>query len=143
MTYAVTGNTNAALVTTSVSAGVLTLGFVENGFGTATLTVEATSGSHAVTDTFTVTILNVDDPPTGSQENITVTEDAPNSVLPLASIFTDIDNPAADITVVATNDNPDLLTATVNGDNLTVAYHANQHGQAAITLGWNLWRPGE
>ena len=83
---------------------------------------------------FTVTVTSVDDPPTGSQENITVTEDAANSVLPLANIFTDVDNPAADITAVVTNDNPDLLTATVDTANLTLAYHANQHGQAAITL---------
>jgi hypothetical protein len=65
LTYTVLTNTNTALVTTSISSGVLTLDYVADEFGTATITVQATdTGGATVTDTFDVTVNSKNDAPT-------------------------------------------------------------------------------
>ena len=56
MTYGVTENSNPALVTTSVAGDTLTLDFQDDAYGTATISLTATSGPNTVSDTFIVTI---------------------------------------------------------------------------------------
>ncbi len=63
MTYAVTLNTNSTLVTTSITGDTLTLDFQDDQYGTANITVTASSGLDTANDTFTVTITNVNDLP--------------------------------------------------------------------------------
>ena len=82
MSYAVSANSNSTLVTTSVTGDTLTLDFQAQQYGTAdNLTVTATSGvGHTVSDTFIVTIDNVNDLPVvaSALSDITPTEDDPN-----------------------------------------------------------------
>ncbi len=55
---AITANTNSALVTTSTDGQSLTLSFANNQFGTADITVEATSNGKTVTDVFRVIVID-------------------------------------------------------------------------------------
>ena len=64
MSYAVSANSNSTLVTTSVAGDTLTLDFQDQQYGTAEITVTATSGVRTRSaDTFIVTIDNVNDLP--------------------------------------------------------------------------------
>ena len=122
LVYTVVGNTNAALFTSTAvngAAGTLTLDYAPNAFGTADLTVRATDTSGAFVDTtFTVTVNPVNDTPTTSGlANVTVNEDAPDTVVNLFAAFADVEDadPALVYTVVG-NTNAALFTSTaVNG----------------------------
>ncbi|MEJ2261757.1 MAG: hypothetical protein P8X83_08960 [Nitrosopumilaceae archaeon] len=65
LTYTVFANDNPGLVGTSISDGSLTLSYTPDAFGEANITIRATdSGLLTVDDTFNVTVLEVNDPPT-------------------------------------------------------------------------------
>ncbi len=84
-----------------------------------------------------VTVNPVDDPPTVANPiaDITVNEDAPDTVIDLTNVFTDIDN---DITAIfktiPSNSNPALVSANLTGSILTLSYKPNQSGTAEITI---------
>ncbi len=143
LVYTVVGNTNAALFTSTAvngAAGTLTLDYAPNAFGTADLTVRATDTSGAFVDTtFTVTVNPVNDTPTTSGlANVTVNEDAPDTVVNLFAAFADVEDadPALVYTVVG-NTNAALFTSTaVNGaaGTLTLDYAPNAFGTADLTV---------
>jgi len=91
----------------------------------------AHSGYHHLS----VTVGPVDDDPTapGQIADVTVDEDAADTVITLGAVFGDIDS-AAIAKSVASNSSPELLTATVDGDTLTLAYLPDQHGTAEIVI---------
>ncbi len=52
---------------------------------------------------------------------MTVNEDSPNSMINLTNVFTDIDDDdSAIVKSAASNTNPDLVEATILGDQLTL-----------------------
>jgi hypothetical protein len=64
-----------------------------------------------------------------------VDEDAADTVLDLSNVFSDPDIPTGDsLTLTVTNGNSDLLSATLNGSDLSLDYMDNQHGTATITV---------
>ncbi|MCP4174624.1 MAG: tandem-95 repeat protein, partial [Fuerstiella sp.] len=84
-----------------------------------------------------VTVTPTDDGPlvSAALPDVTVSEDAGNTPVSLASLFTDIDNDNSGIVKsVLSNSNPGLVSATVIGDTLTLAYQADQNGTAYITV---------
>ncbi len=106
--------------------------------GSLEIKVTATDNNGAtVSDDFSLTVENVDDPPFVANEiaNVTVDEDADDSVIDLSDVFSDVDNDNDAITkTISTNSNEDLVTATIDGDNLTLDYLENQSGTAEITV---------
>ena len=142
LTYTVVGNTNAALFTgTAVNgvAGTLTLDYAPDSNGTADVTVRATDTSGAfVESTFTVTVNPVNDTPTSSIGNVTVNEDAPDSVIDLFAAFADIEDADAALTyTVVANTNAALFTSTaVNAvaGTLTLDYAPDSNGTADLTV---------
>ena len=106
--------------------------------GTLNVKVTATdNGNEIVTDSFVLTIENVDDAPVVQNElaDLIVDEDADNSVIDLSNIFTDIDNDDSAIEKsVLANTNEELVTATIEGNNLTLDYLDHQSGTADITI---------
>ena len=138
MTYAVAENSNITLVTTSVAGDTLTLDFQDHQFGTASISVTATSGGDAVTETFIVTITNVNDPPLviSALPDITPTEDAANHNIELAGAFHDNDpiDDAAMTYAVTQNNKPSLVTTSVAGNMLTLDFQDQQYGQAEISV---------
>jgi hypothetical protein len=132
-------NDNSALLTASVSGSDLTLDYAADQHGTANITVRATDLAGAyVEDSFLVTVNGVNDAPTVAVpiEDVTVFEDAPDTVLDLSETFADVDiaTNGDSLTLSVTNDNPMLLTASIADSILTLDYAADQHGTANITV---------
>ena len=133
----VISNSNSALVTTTVNGDNLTLDYQDNQSGMAEITVRGTSNGQAVDETFTVTVNPVDDLPLVSDEidDVMVKENADDSVIDLSNTFSDIDNDdSAIIKNIASNSNEDLVTANIDGNNLTLDYQNDRFGMAEITV---------
>ena len=75
----------------------------------------------------------MDDGPTvaNAMADVTVNEDAVNTTIDLSAVFNDIDSNAIAKSVV-TNTNNSLVTASIDGDTLTLTYGAGQNGVAKI-----------
>jgi len=140
ITLSIVGNTNSSLVTTSLVGNSLTLAYAANQNGTSNITVRATDLSgNWVEDTFLVTVNVIADVPTveNAIADVTVSEDAPNTVLDLSNVFDDVDILTNGDTLtlsVSTNNNPSLVDASIAGNSLTLDYLANQNGTANITI---------
>lgn len=105
--------------------------------GTDSFTYSVSDGTDTATATVTVNVTPVDDAPTVANPvaDLTATENDPDTIIDLFSVFTDIDNDDAAITkTVLTNSNESLLTATIVGDKLTLDYLPNRFGTAEITI---------
>ncbi|NEP79779.1 MAG: hypothetical protein F6K39_17360, partial [Okeania sp. SIO3B3] len=135
LTYEVASNSNEGLVTSTLRGDKLTLDFLDDKFGNAEIQVKATADDgEFVSDTFTVNVAAVDDEPVLANPiaDVTATEDGDNLTIDISSVFTDADS---SITFAApTNNNPSLVTATVEGNNLILDYLDNQSGAAEITV---------
>jgi hypothetical protein len=129
-------SSNPSLVTASMSGEILTLDYQTDQNGTATITVIGTSNTVDVNDTFTVTVSEVDDPPTvvNAISSVSVLEDALATTIDLSNIFNDVDDDNASITKSATSSNTSLVTVSVTGDELTLHYQADQNGTATVTV---------
>ena len=129
-------SSNASLVTATVNGNTLTLDYQPNQSGSATITVTGTSNGQAVSDVFTATVSPVDDAPVVANAiaDLSAAEDAADATIDLANLFNDLDDDNASITKAVTSSNASLVTATVNGNTLTLDYQANQSGTATITV---------
>ena len=94
ITPSVLSNNNSALITTSISGKTLTLNFQNNQNGTAELVIRGTSNGKTADDTFQIIVNAVDDAPTvaNAPSDVTVNEDADNTVIDLSNVINDIDN---------------------------------------------------
>ncbi|MEL7509558.1 MAG: carbohydrate-binding domain-containing protein [Cyanobacteria bacterium J06554_1] len=145
LTYTITNNTNPNLVTPSAISsadGELTLNYVTTGIGSADITVRATDSKGLfVEDTFTVTVtdpLANTAPTTSGIANVTVTEGAANTVVPLFDAFADAQDTDTALTYTVTgNTNPALVIpsaiSSADGE-LTLSYVATGNGTADITV---------
>jgi hypothetical protein len=133
----VSDNSNESLVTATINGNNLTLDYQDNQSGTAAITIQGEANGETVEDTFTVTVNPIDDLPVveNALADVTVEEDAENTLIDISDLFTDIDNDNNAIALrVSDNSNESLVTATINGNNLTLDYQDNQSGTAAITI---------
>ena len=139
ITKVVQQNNNPTIVTATITNGnTLNLNYQPNQSGTATIAIRATSGGQTVDDVFLVTVNAINDPPTvlNPIADVTVDEDADNTVIDLTNVFTDTDNdPTLIVKTVQNNSNETLVTATItNGNTLTLDYQSDQSGTANITI---------
>lgn len=90
-------------------------------------------GAFAI-DTVKITIKPVDDPMTIGEliPDITVQEDAADSLIDLTKTFIDTDN--AIITTVLKNSNPTLFSSTISNNILTLNFSEEQNGDAEIII---------
>src|SRR5438034_1240946 len=103
----------------------------------------ANGGVDSLTNSFTITVLSVNDAPTMSGlTNLTILEDSGLQTVNLSGLNPGPSNESTQtLTITATSDNPSLIPdPTVNytnpaaGGNLTFAPVANQFGSATITV---------
>ncbi|GAB4548650.1 MAG: hypothetical protein Tsb0014_43330 [Pleurocapsa sp.] len=89
------------------------------------------------TASVTVNLTNIDDAPTVANliPSQTVDEDSDPITIDLSNVFNDVDNSNAAITKAVTdNTNENLVTTTLNGNDLTLAFEPNANGEAIITV---------
>ena len=146
----VTSETNAFLFSTTPevsSTGTLTFTPANNVSGTSTVTLFLSDNGGIAnggvdtspSQTFTITISNNNDPPTTTGiADVSVLEDAGDTVINLYGAFEDEEDRDEDlIYAVTSNTNSSLFTATsINDSNglLTLDYAPNQNGSATITV---------
>ncbi|KPA18084.1 hypothetical protein MHK_001698, partial [Candidatus Magnetomorum sp. HK-1] len=82
-------NNNQSLLETSLTDNNLYLMFQPDAFGASTITVRGTSQGKTVDNSFTVTVIPVDDPPIilNPLDDLTVNEDAPETSIDLSTVF--------------------------------------------------------
>ena len=138
LTLSVAGNTNLDLVSTHLVGTDLTLAFATDQHGVADVTIRATdTAGEWGEETFTVTVSPVNDGPVvvTPLSDVTVSEDAADTVVDLSGVFDDIDLPADTLTLsVAGNTNLDLVSTSLVGTNLTLAFATDQSGTANVTI---------
>jgi hypothetical protein len=130
-------NTNADLVQTSLTGNSLRLILRNLAYGEADITIMALSNNKTVTDTFALTVNNIDLPPVVNQgiPDILTYENDSDRLISLNKVFTDVDNDDAAITITLTdNTRPELVYCTINGDTLRMQFMENQTGKTSITL---------
>jgi hypothetical protein len=93
----------------------------------------------ALTDLITVnvTISPVDDAPVVANplSDVSFVTNGPDATIDLSNVFNDPDDDNASIVkTLKSNDNPNLVTATVTGDDLTLNFQPNANGTAVITV---------
>jgi PKD repeat protein len=128
-------NDNESLVKTTINNNQLVLSYTSDAFGTATIVIRGTSGGKHVDDSFMLTVISVDDPPTllNPLADITANEDDPNDMIDLTDVFSDIDNSDIQLSIVE-NTNTSLVKATIIDNQLMLSYLANQNGTASMTI---------
>ena len=142
LTFAVVGNTNAALVQVTLDAETnqLMLSYTAESSGAAVLTLRATDAAGFATETsFTVNVTAVNDAPTTSGlSDVSVAEDAAATVVDLWSAFADVDHLDGELTYeIVANSQPSLFGSTAidaQAGTLTLAYATNAFGAAMLTV---------
>ncbi len=135
LTYSVQ-NDNQDLVNASVSASTLTLAFQPNQFGQATITVTASDGSESTDDEFVVTVNPVNDNPTTSGiADVNVQENSSPIDINIYNAFADLEDTDENLTYsVVGNTVNTLVSTSINAENLTLTFAANQNGSSNITV---------
>ena len=67
-------NANTALLTATLDTNTLTLDYIDNQTGMATITIDVTDGTCVEQETFVVTVVPQNDPPVGRPDTITLIE---------------------------------------------------------------------
>ena len=117
----------------------LTLDYAPDQFGEAQITILAESNGKTVTDLFTVYVQSpdVDNPPFVSNPLIDFNRsvNAATETIDLSAVFSDVDN--NDSSIIKTlfgNTNPDLVNASIDGNNLRLDYSDTLKGSTDITV---------
>jgi surface protein len=148
ITYSISGGADADDFSIDASTGELTFSDVpdfenptdENTDGIYDVTITANDGrpeSNTASVTLTVTVTNVNEAPVVSTAiaDVTVDENAENTVIDLSTHFSDVETASGSlIYTVEVNDNPTLVTAIISDSALTLNYQTDQFGVANITL---------
>ncbi len=140
LTFTVVAGHNTALVTPTVSGGLLNLQLLADKNGTTTITIRATdSTNQSVTTSFTLVVTPVNDAPrlVKALPNPTTNEDvSPANVLLSPEFFFDPDIANGDVLTytINSNSNPLLVTPTVAGGTLAFSMGANRSGTSIIVL---------
>jgi hypothetical protein len=124
------GDTPATLYTANFTA---TEDFDATGIN---FTASSTAAGYEL-DADSVRIAKTDRPPVVANAiaDLTVLEDSAVRTIDLSEVFSDPDDVNAVITeAIQANSNPGLVTAAIDGDNLTLTFAENQSGVADITL---------
>ncbi|NES85929.1 MAG: calcium-binding protein [Moorea sp. SIO2B7] len=135
ISFSVFANSNEGLVTASIVNNELSLDYLQNQSGIADITIRGTSNSKFVHETFSVTVNPVDDAPIveNAIAPVEVDEDADNTLINLANVFSDVDGDEISFSVFA-NSNTSLVTASIIDNELSLDYLQNQSGIADITI---------
>ncbi|MBU88774.1 MAG: hypothetical protein CL722_07335, partial [Chloroflexi bacterium] len=99
------------------------------------LSITTSDGTLSETSDVTITVTDADDGPEVANEiaEVIVNEDAPDSTIDISNVFSDEDGDAITTTVSA-NSNTSLITATADGNSLTLNFLSDKYGSATITL---------
>ena len=143
LTYEIISVSNPALFTPptpNITKPNLILDYAPNANGKSDIVVRATdTGSLSVQTTFKVTVVAGNDPPTTTGiANVSVQEDAPNTVIDLFAAFADNEDDDNELDYSVTDNTNSSLFASVTVNDaagtLTLDYNDNTSGTAVLTV---------
>ncbi|MDX1924959.1 MAG: DVUA0089 family protein [Pirellulaceae bacterium] len=140
LTYTVEPGHNAALVTPTISGGLLSLQLLADRNGSTVITIRATdSTNRSVTTSFNLVVTPVNDAPrlVKALPNPTASEDVnPANIVLSPEFFFDPDTINNDVLTysITSNSNPLLVTPTINGGTLAFSLGSNRSGSAVIVV---------
>ena len=124
-----------SLVNASIEGSSLILSLIADQFGSAVIEVNASSNDLAASDSFSVSVSSVDDPPfvNSAIPDQSLQEDDDNLTIDLTSFFSDIDSSETFIYSVSSSDDS-LVNASIEGSSLILSLVADQFGSAVIEV---------
>ncbi len=124
-------SSNPGVVGVSLTGTTLTLS--EGGLGTSTITLTASDASESVSDIFSVTVINVNDPPTvvNPISDKEYPERFNSATVNLSGVFDDPDGDPLNYS--ANSSDATIVTVSVEGGVLTIT-EAGGQGQATVTV---------
>ena len=133
------GNQN--LIVSKTAGNIITISTPNNDWnGTENITFTATdqtTGALSAGSQAEFKVFPIDDPPVVASPipDIVTDENSPLKTIDLFPVFHDIDNDdAAIVKSVILNTGPDLITASISGNNLTLLYQPYEHGNATFVI---------
>jgi hypothetical protein len=130
-------NSNPQLLSVVMSNEKLLIKAFNNQNGSTNITIIAEADNQQISETFSIDIAAVDDPPSvlNPPDALTVFEDDSTIPLDLSSTFTDIDNDDSNIKIsVLTVSQQGLLSATIMDKQLQIHLTNDQFGQTTLIL---------
>lgn len=127
-------SSTSSIVTASIDGGQVRLHLAANESGAATVTVRATDPGALFSEaSFAVAIAPVNDQPRLDLafDAVSVNEDAPDVLVPLAGHFSDIDDSTLEFSVSSNTPN---VSATVDGGQVRLHFTENYFGTAQVTI---------
>jgi len=140
VTKSISNNSNLELVATKLTGDQLTVHFIRERSGTATLTVRGTAGEGYTDIDFHISVRPKGGPVIVKPiDDITVNEDAENTVIDLTNNFEkSLDDPRPGkieiLKSLGSNSNDNLVSARVEGEKLILDYVPDAHGKAVVTV---------
>jgi VCBS repeat-containing protein len=117
----------------------LTIDYAANKYGTANIVIQAESNGKTVTDAFTVYVQtpDVDNAPfvMNPLADFKRRVNAPTEIIDISTVFGDVDNnPNSIMKALFGNTNPNLVNASINGNQLRLDYSDTLEGSSDITI---------
>jgi hypothetical protein len=140
LSFTVVAGHNTALVTPTISAGLLNLQLLADKNGSTVITIKATdSTNRSVTTSFNLVVTPVNDAPrlVKALPNPSTNEDVnPANVVLSPEFFFDPDIANGDVLTysITSNSNPLLVTPTISGGTLAFSLGANRSGSSIIVM---------
>lgn len=140
LTFTLVDNSAPSVAVATVSGGMLDVTLLPDQHGTGSVTVRATDQAGASVDyVVPIDVAAVNDAPTATSPSITTTaiEDGPQQTLNLASLFADVDiltnGDRLEFSVVS-NNNPALVSTSLDESSLELTFASDGNGVAALVL---------
>ena len=137
ITKSIVSTVDVNLMSLNIENNILYISLKANQYGESEVVIEANSNGLTVTDTFNIIVNAVDDAPyvANTIANITLSEDDADSQISLTNVFSDIDNDDALITksIISTS-HSNIMTLTINNNNLDISLKANQFGETEVII---------
>jgi lysophospholipase L1-like esterase len=134
---AISGNSNDSLLSAMMETSTLVLFLMPDAYGDVLLNIKAVARGKSAKSGVMIQVAPVDDPPrpVAGIARLIIREDEPPVDVDLDGWFTDVDDPDEAIAyrIVGVSD-PDLLTATLQANILTVAPVSRHWGEGTIAL---------
>jgi len=135
--YTIESNTNESLVDATIVGLKLILRYQNYKSGEAIITIRGTANTLFEETSFIVTVISVDFPPELIHPipDVTVNENAENTIIPLTDVFSDPDNDDLAIEkIIIGQPNESIVIATIDNNRLILAYPDDMNGSTRITI---------
>ena len=133
----IAGNSDSAIVIATISNDSLMLQFQPDTAGTAEITLQGSAGGKDAYDKFYVFIDDTDPVVASPIPDITVDEDAGDTLINIAGVFEDTDNSAGIEKSVFYNGNSLVFTPVIHGDHFVIQFQMNQSGEDTVIIAGN------